>query len=114
MILGVGSFFWKLRVGSWEFLLADVGVCSPSVIGGGLGITHGRAVGENNLVKASNRYLRLGLPDVQSDDVSVTQRRSGPAEELSRNRTAHFHRPMLDIALFVLVVRLDERVGIDP
>ena len=42
------------------------------------------------------------------------ERRSAPADQLSRHRTAHFHRPVLDVALFVLVVRLDERVGIDP
>jgi hypothetical protein len=54
------------------------------------------------------------LPHVQRNDVAGLDRPLGPADELSPDNTAQFHRPFLDVALFVLVVCLDERVGIDP
>src|SRR5437016_587404 len=72
------------------------------------------AVGEHDVVDASNRVLRLRLVDVDRDLVTGRHRCLRPAKQAERRRAAKFGRPMHGLAVVALHVEFDDRVGIRP
>lgn len=56
-----------------------IGVRSSSVVRTGLSIPEHFAIRQINLIEASHRQARLGLPQVNRDHVAGLERRSGPA-----------------------------------
>ena len=82
--------------------LSDAIVRAPAIIGAGLAIPHHGAIGENDLIDATDQVAVLGFEHVNGNGIAGLQRGSIPAHQFDGGGASQLGGPVRDRAFIVL------------